>query len=66
MIDDDWLQTSKILGAERDAALAREAKLREIHAYTDWGQDGRPDRCSECRRAWPCATIRTLDGDENA
>lgn len=30
MIDDDWLQTSKILGAERDAALAKLDKVAEL------------------------------------
>lgn len=52
--------------AERDAALAREAKVRELHmeeviaVHESYG----PERwCPRCQEHYPCPTIRALDAD---
>lgn len=62
------------LVARAEAAEAAVQRVREMHKPTParyYGTDLNPQRRNDCAAcgegtAWPCATIRTLDGGEQA
>lgn len=54
--------------AERDQARAQADRVRELHQhggsmFGDGLEDYTPV-CAECLGAWPCDTIRALDGEQ--
>lgn len=45
-----------------DAAEAAVQRVRELH-FGEYVEDEDLNRCYECGDDWPCATIRSIDGD---
>ena len=53
--------------SERDQAQAALDRVRALHRHasiTTRGATTPEDRCMGCQQAWPCPTIRALDGEQ--